>query len=55
LTLVHDPHLVLLDEPLAELSDADGLLIWQYLRLMQSEGRTLLITFTPPIAEEHLR
>jgi ABC-2 type transport system ATP-binding protein len=55
LTLVHDPHLVLLDEPLAELSEADSLLIWQYLRRMQSEGRTLLITFTPPIAEEHLR
>ena len=55
LTLVHDPDLVLLDEPLAGLSGADGLLIWQYLRRMQSEGRTLLTTFTPPIAEEHLR
>jgi ABC-2 type transport system ATP-binding protein len=55
LTLVHDPMLVLLDEPLAELADADNALIWQYLRRMQSEGRTLLITFTPPIAEEHLR
>lgn len=55
LTLVHDPHLVLLDEPLAGLSNADSSLIWQYLRRMQSEGRTLLITFTPPIAEELLR
>jgi ABC-2 type transport system ATP-binding protein len=55
LTLVHDPGLVLLDEPLAGLADADSSLIWRYLRRMQSEGRTLLITFTPPIAEEHLR
>jgi ABC-2 type transport system ATP-binding protein len=55
LTLIHDPRLVLLDEPLAEFGDADSSLIWQYLRRMQSEGRTLLITFTPPIAEEHLR
>ena len=55
LTLIHDPKLVLLDEPLAGLADADNALIWQYLRRMQSEGRTLLVTFTPPIAEEQLR
>ena len=55
LALVHDPHLVLLDEPLAGLSDPDGLLIRQYLRRMQSEGRTLLVTFALPIAEEQLR
>lgn len=55
LALVHDPRLVLFDEPLAGLADAGNSLIWQYLRRMQSEGRTLLTTFTPPIAEEHLR
>ncbi|HEX6482115.1 MAG TPA: ATP-binding cassette domain-containing protein [Ktedonobacteraceae bacterium] len=55
LALVHDPHLVLLDEPLAGLSHTDGSFVWPYLRRMQSEGRTLLTTFTPPIAEEHLR
>ena len=55
LALVHDPHLVLLDEPLAGLSSAHESLVWPYMRQMQSEGRTLLTTFTPPIAEEHLR
>jgi ABC-2 type transport system ATP-binding protein len=55
LALVHDPRLALLDEPLAGLSSADESLVWPYLRQIQSEGRTLLTTFTPPIAEEHLR
>ncbi|HLH60230.1 MAG TPA: ATP-binding cassette domain-containing protein [Ktedonobacteraceae bacterium] len=54
LALVHDPHLVLLDEPFAGLSGAGSLLIGQYLRGIQSEGRTLLITCTTPIAEELL-
>ena len=55
LTLIHDPHLVLLDEPLSGLSNNDSLLIQQYLRRMQSEGRTLLATFMFPIAEDQLR
>ena|SRR5215469_3085220 len=54
LGLVHDPRLVLLDEPLAGLSAIDHPVIWQYMRQMQSEGRTLLTTFTPPLADEHL-
>lgn len=54
LALVHDPRLVLLDEPLAGLSAIDHPVIWQYMRQMQNEGRTLLTSFTPPIAGEHL-
>lgn len=54
LALVHDPRLVLLDEPLAGLAETGHPVIWQYIRQMQSEGRTLLMTFTPPIAGEHL-
>ena len=54
LGLVHDPRLVLLDEPLAGLPAIDHPVIWQYMRQMQSEGRTLLTTFTPPLADEHL-
>jgi ABC-2 type transport system ATP-binding protein len=51
---VHDPRLVLLDEPLAGLSETDRPVIWQYIRRMQSEGRTLLMTFASPLADEHL-
>lgn len=54
LGLVHDPRLVLLDEPLAGLSETGRPVIWQYIRRMQSEGRTLLTTFTSPLADEHL-
>lgn len=54
LGLVHDPRLVLLDEPLAGLSETDRPVIWQYIRRMQSEGRTLLTTFTSSLADEHL-
>ncbi len=54
LAVVHDPKLVLLDEPLAGLSAADSILLWHYLKQMQSEGRTLLITVALPIAEEQL-
>jgi ABC-2 type transport system ATP-binding protein len=54
LGLVHDPRLVLLDEPLAGLSETGRPVIWQYIRRMQSEGRTLLMTFTSPLADEHL-
>ncbi len=38
---MHDPRLVLLDEPLAGLSETGRPVIWQYIRRMQSEGRTL--------------
>ncbi|MEO8972523.1 MAG: ATP-binding cassette domain-containing protein [Ktedonobacteraceae bacterium] len=54
LAVVHDPRLVLLDEPLAGLSKVDEMLMWQYLHRLQREGRTLLATFTPPIADESL-
>ena len=54
LAVVHDPKLVLLDEPLARLSATDSIILWHYLKQMQSEGRTLLITFAPPITEEQL-
>src|SRR5260370_8123585 len=54
LGLVHDPRLVLLDEPLAGLSETGRPVIWQYIRRMQSEGRSLFMTFTSPLADEHL-
>lgn len=54
LALVHDPRLVLLDEPLAGLPETDSTAIWQRLRQIQSEGRTLIATFTPSIARERL-
>ncbi len=54
LAVIHDPRLVLLDEPLAGLSKIDEMLLWQYLRRLQREGRTLLVTVTPPIADESL-
>lgn len=54
LSVVHDPRLVLLDEPLAGLSKVDEMLLWHYLHRLQQEGRTLLVTFTSPIADETL-
>ena len=54
LSLVHDPRLVLLDEPLSGLSAADQAAIWPYLQRIQREGRTLLCTFSPPLAEKYL-
>jgi ABC-2 type transport system ATP-binding protein len=53
LALVHDPCLVLLDEPLAELTAEDQAEFWPYLQRTRREGRTLLCTFTPPLAENH--
>lgn len=46
LALVHDPRLVLLDEPLGGLSAVDQAAIWPYLQRIQREGRTLLCTFS---------
>lgn len=54
LSLVHDPHLVLLDEPLSGLSEADQDALWPYLQRIQREGRTLLCTFSLPLAEKYL-
>jgi ABC-2 type transport system ATP-binding protein len=54
LALVHDPRLVLLDEPLAGLSEVEQSIFWTYLQRTQREGRTLLCTFTPPLAQKHL-
>ena len=50
LTLVHDPCLALLTEPLAGLEAQDQAVLWHYLERIQLEGRTLLCTFTPPLA-----
>src|SRR5258708_6921294 len=55
LGLVHDPRLVLLDEPLAGLSETGRPVIWQYIRRMQSEGGLWLRTSTSPLEAEHLR
>lgn len=46
LALVHDPLLVLLDEPLAGLSTQDQMTLWTYLERIQREGRTMLCAFT---------
>lgn len=54
LALVHDPRLVLLDEPLAGLNEQDQAAFWTYLQRTQREGRTLLCTFTPPLAKKYL-
>jgi ABC-2 type transport system ATP-binding protein len=54
LSLVHDPRLVLLDEPLSGLSAVDQSAIWPYLQRIQREGRTLLCTFSSPLAEKYL-
>src|SRR5260221_1742780 len=54
LGLVHDPRLVLLDEPLAGFSETDRPVILQYIPPMQRQGRTLLMTFSSPLADEHL-
>lgn len=53
LALVHDPRIVLLDEPLRGLTAEDHEVVWHHLRRMQSEGRTSLATFTLPLAQEH--
>lgn len=54
LALVHDPRLVLLDEPLAGLSAQDQEIFWTYLQRTRHEGRTLLCAFTPPLAQQEL-
>ncbi len=51
--LVHDPRLALLDEPLTGLAEFDQATMQDYLQRVQSEGRTLVCTFTPPLAEKH--
>lgn len=54
LTLMHDPSLVLLDEPLRELAEQDYVAFWPYLQRTQREGRTLLCTFPPSLARNYL-
>src|SRR5579883_581707 len=54
LALVHDPRLVLLDDPLTGLSELEQSIFWMYIREIRREGRTLLCTFTPPLAKKHL-
>ncbi|HEX7735158.1 MAG TPA: ATP-binding cassette domain-containing protein [Ktedonobacteraceae bacterium] len=54
LTLVHDPRLALLVEPLSGLAPADQEAFQVYLLRTRSEGRTLLCTFTPPLAEKYI-
>lgn len=51
--LVHDPHLALLLEPLTGLTEQEQNVMQDYLQRTQREGRTLLCTFTPPLAEKH--
>lgn len=54
LALVHDPRLVLLDEPLIGLSEQDASAFWTYLQRTLREGRTLVAAFTSPLAEKYL-
>ena len=54
LALVHDPRLALLDEPLSGLDEAEQEAFWTYLQRTQYEGRTLLCTLTPPLAQKYL-
>jgi ABC-type multidrug transport system ATPase subunit len=54
LAVVHDPRLVLLDGPLAGLTEQDQAEFWPYLQRTLREGRTLLSTFTLPLAENLL-
>jgi ABC-type multidrug transport system ATPase subunit len=53
LALVHDPRLVLLDEPLAGLPEQDTPAFWTYLQRTLREGRTLIAAFTSPLAEKY--
>lgn len=54
IAVIHDPHLVLLDEPLAGLNEAECNIMDDYIRQLQREGRTLIVAFTLPIADKHL-
>lgn len=54
LALAHDPRLILLDEPLDGLTEQDQEAFRPYLQRTQREGRTLLCTFTSPLAEKYL-
>lgn len=54
LALVHDPRLVLLDDPLANLTEEEQAAFWLYLQRIRCEGRTILCTFTSPLAEKYL-
>lgn len=51
--LIHDPRLALLIEPLTGLTEQEQIAMQDYLQRTQREGRTLLSTFTPPLAEKH--
>ena len=53
LALIHDPRLALLIEPLTGLTEPEQIVMQEYLQRTQREGRTLLCTFTPPLAEKH--
>lgn len=54
LALVHDPRLVLLDEPLTGLSEQDASVFWTYLQRTLREGRTVISTFPSPLAAKYL-
>ena len=43
-TLLHDPQLVYLDEPTLGVDVQARHVIWDYIRQMRAEGRTVLIT-----------
>jgi ABC-2 type transport system ATP-binding protein len=51
LALVHDPRLVILDDPLKGLAEQNRADLWAALQKIQREGRTLLCTFTHPVAD----
>lgn len=53
-TCIHDPQLVLLDEPLTGLTREERDSVNEYIRQLQREGRTLLVTFTPPVADTYI-
>src|SRR5260221_3257641 len=54
LGLVHDPRLVLLDEPLAGLSETGRPVIWQNIRRIENEVRPLPTTFPSTLSRETL-
>lgn len=54
LALVHDPRLALLVEPFSGLTPAEQETFQAFLLRTRSEGRTLLCTFTSPLAEKFI-
>lgn len=54
LSTIHDPKIVLLDEPLSGLSESECRIVDSYVKQMQREGRSLIVTFEPPVASMYL-